>query len=76
MYLKDPKSGEPSVTLTAFVVGMAVSILKLLVSGITVGSITLSQFSGTDFAAVVGALGALYWARRSQPSTPEGKEEG
>lgn len=76
MWIKDPKTGEPSVTLTALVTGMLVATLKLLVSGITIGSITLSQFSGTDFAAVVGALGALYWARRSQPGTPEGKEEG
>ncbi len=76
LYLKDPKTGEPSVTLTAFVAGMAVAVLKLLASGITIGSITLSQFSGTDFAAVVGALGALYWARRNTPATPEGKEEG
>jgi len=78
MYLKDPKTGEPSVTLTAFVVGMAVAILKLLLSGIEVKSIKLSEFSGVDFGAVVGALGALYWARRtdSPAPTPTSKEEG
>jgi hypothetical protein len=70
MYLKDPKTGEQSVTLTAFVVGFGVATLKLLLSGLEITStVKLAQFSGSDFAAVVGAVGAVYWARRNAGST-------
>lgn len=74
-WLKDPKTKEASVTLTAFVSGFLVCVGKLLVSGITVGSIQLSQFSGVDFAAAVGALGAIYVARKYNEtgSTPNGQ---
>lgn len=71
MYLKDPKTNEPSVTLTAFVTGFGIATLKLLASGITIGSISLSPFSGGDFAAVVGAVGAIYWARKNTDSNKE-----
>jgi hydrogenase/urease accessory protein HupE len=64
MYLKDPKTGEKSVTLTAFALGFGVATLKLLFSGIEIGSLTLSPFSGGDFAAVVGAVGAIYAVRK------------
>lgn len=73
MYLKDPKSQQPSVTLTAFVAGFLIACLKLLLSGVTIKEVALSQFSGTDFAAVVGALGAVYWARRKDDSKEEDK---
>lgn len=65
LWLKDPKTKEPSVTLTLLVVGFIVAVAKLLVSGITLQTITLSQFTGGDFATVVGSLGALYWGRRN-----------
>ena len=65
MYFKDPKSGEPSVTLTVFMTGFIVAIAKLLLSGVTIGGLKLDAFSGGDFAAVMGALGAVYWARRN-----------
>lgn len=64
MWIKDPKTGEVSVTLTFFVGGFVVALLKLLLSGITIHHFTLSPFTGGDFAAVVGALGAIYTARR------------
>lgn len=64
-YLQDPKTGDKSVTLTAFVVGFLVTTGKLLLSGITIGAITLSQFGGGDYAACMGALGAVYVMRRS-----------
>jgi hypothetical protein len=66
--LKD-SSGKPSVTVTAFVVGFLVASAKLLVSGMTLGSLTLSQFSGVDFAAAITALGGIYVLRRSQESS-------
>lgn len=68
MWIKDPKTGEPSVTITAFICGFIVACLKLLASGLSIGSITLSPFSGGEFAAVVGALGAIYAARKHTDS--------
>ncbi len=64
MFIKDPKTDQPSVTVTAFVVGFVIACLKLLVAGVSVGNISLSPFSGSDFAAVVGALGLIYAARK------------
>lgn len=71
MWLKDPKSGEPSVTLTLFVWGFVVCLAKLILSGFSVGSLNFSLFSGVDFAAAVGALGAVYAMRRTQGGTSE-----
>lgn len=64
MWIKDPSTKERSVTLTMFTLGFLVCICKLLFSGITVGSFQLSQFTGGDFAAAIGSLGAIYVARR------------
>lgn len=63
-FIKDPKSGEPSATLTLLVVGFITALFKLLTSGMVYGSINLGTFSGADFAEVVGSLGALYAARK------------
>lgn len=71
MYLKDPKTGEPSVTLTVFVVGCAVCLFKLLVSGIIVADLTMSPFTGVDFGAAMAALGGVYIMRRKQDSKEE-----
>lgn len=68
MYMKDPKTGEPSVTITLLVVGFAICLLKLLTSGMVIGTIQLGTFSGSDFATAVGALGALYAARKHTDS--------
>lgn len=65
LWVKDPKSGEPSVTLTAFVTGFAVATLKLLLSGVTLGGLTLAAFTGGDYAAAVSAVGAVYVLRRN-----------
>jgi hypothetical protein len=80
MYLKDPNSNTPSVSLTLFVTGFMVCTLKLLTSGVVIGKLHLGDFGGTDFAAAVGALGAIYAARRhtdanAPQSTPKDKEE-
>lgn len=71
MWFVDPKTGEKSVTLTAFVAGFGVATLKLLLSGVTLGSLTLSPFTGSDYAMVVGAVGALYWARKNTEANKE-----
>lgn len=64
IWINDPKDGKPSVTLTLLISGFALCAMKLLGSGLEVGSIKLAVFGGGDFAAAVGALGALYAARR------------
>lgn len=71
MWITDPKSKQPSVTLTLFVLGFIVCVGKLALSGLTIGSISLSQFSGVDFGAAVGALGGIYALRRNQDEKSE-----
>ena len=67
-------SGKKSATLTAFVSGFLVVNAKLLLSGVTVGGFVLSPFSGTEYAAAVAALGAIYVLRRSTaPADSESK---
>ena len=71
MWIQDPKTKQPSVTLTAFMIGFVVAVTKLLISGIELQGIKMSQFSGSDFAAAVGALGAIYVMRRHKSQKDE-----
>jgi hypothetical protein len=64
VWLKDPKTKKPSVTLTLMVVGFMLAAVKMFISGMTISSFTLDKFSGTDFAAAVGALGIVYAWRK------------
>lgn len=64
LMIKDSK-GEKSLTATAFAVGFLVVLVKLLISGITVGDVQMSDFTGGEFAAAIGALGGIYVMRRS-----------
>lgn len=64
MYLTDPGTKQPSVSLTVFVLGFVVATLKLLTSGLVIYGFNLGVFSGVDFAASVGAVGAIYAARK------------
>lgn len=64
LLIKD-SSGKPSVTMTAFVTGFMVVNAKLLISGLTIAGYTMAAFGGGDYAASVGALGAVYVMRRS-----------
>lgn len=64
-FLLTDTSGKKSATLTAFVLGFIVVNLKLLFSGMTVKGIELAAFTGGEYAASLGALGAIYVLRRS-----------
>jgi len=64
IYLRDPKNGKDSVTLTAFIVGFIVCLAKLALAGMTIYGTEFAPFSGVDFAAAVGALGAIYGYRK------------
>ena len=65
MYMKDPGSGRDSVTLTAFIIGFAVCLVKLALAGMIILGVKFSAFSGVDFAAAVGSLGVIYGYRKS-----------
>jgi len=70
MWIIDPKNDKPSVTLTMFVLGFIIGTLKLLFSGINVSGFEIESFSGTDYAAVIGALGGIYTLRRMKKDEP------
>jgi hypothetical protein len=75
MWLRDPKSKEKSVTLTVFIVGFVVATFKLLASGIVYKEMSMTVFTGVDYGAVVGALGAIYFARKNIKYKPYEKKE-
>lgn len=60
MWLKDPETKKPSVQLTAFVIGFIICVLKLAFSKAKIGSVTMDDFSGSDFSMAIAALGAIY----------------
>jgi hypothetical protein len=62
--VKDSK-GKPSLTATAFIIGFVVVNLKLILSGFEFENFKITLFSGGEYAAAVGALGAVYVLRRS-----------
>lgn len=74
IWLNDPKTGEPSTTLSFFALGFTVAIIKLLFAGTTLGGIAMGAFTGVDFAAVVGALGTLYVVRKNSDNANSTKE--
>lgn len=74
LLIKD-SGGKPSVTMTAFVTGFVVVNAKLLLSGVTLAGYTMAAFTGGEYAAAVGALGAVYVLRRSsEKENKDGKE--
>jgi len=74
VWIQDPKTSKSSVTLTLLVIAFLVSVFKLLLSGMTVQGITFGEFSGTDFATVVGSIGALYGFRKHTDVKQEEEE--
>lgn len=72
LWIKDPKTGKESVTLTVFIYGFTIATIKLLLAGLDVmGKFEFSQFTGVDYAAVIGALGAVYTMRKNNSIKPE-----
>lgn len=72
--LINDSKGQPSATMTAFVLGFIVVNLKLILAGITIKSFTLGAFSGSEYSMCIAALGAVYVLRRSA-GKEENKEE-
>lgn len=73
--LKDTKTGKPSYTLTAFVIGFAIVNIKLLLSGVEImDKFKMSEFSGVDYAAAIAALGSVYVLRKNKTIKEEKQE--
>lgn len=72
MYFKDPKTGKKSATLTILMTTFGVCLLKLLIADISFEGFNAGAFTGADFAAAVGAAGAIYGFRK-HTDTGEGK---
>ncbi len=72
-FLFKDTNGSKSLTATVFVVGCVIVNLKLIFSGVTVGGITLAEFTGVDYGAALASLGGIYVMRRS--TSKEKKEE-
>ena len=74
MWLKDPKTKEPSVTLTLLVMGFSVATAKLSTSGLTYGDFTFGEFGGGEYSLALGALGGLYAYRRKEENKKKRQE--
>ena len=61
IWLKDPRSDKPSVSLTLLIIGFWLACYKLFVN----------QISGSDFAMIVGAVSGLYSVRKYQKKDEE-----
>jgi len=74
-YLIKDSTGKPSVTHTAFIIGFLAATAKLLLSGITIGDLTVEQFNGVEYGAAISALGAIYVLRRNLGNTKDSSDE-
>ena len=72
-FLLRDTAGNKSSTLTVFVLGSIIVNLKLVFSGMTIGSLISASFTGSEYAMAMSALGAIYVLRRS--TDPVKKEE-
>jgi len=75
-YIKDPKTGKESVTLSLLIYGFIIATSKLLVSGLDIpGVLKFGEFGGVEYSAALAALGSLYWARKRDTITKPHSEE-
>ena len=64
MFLKDPKTGKKSVTVTLLIIGFSVALVKLLFADSAIGGFKMGPFGSSDFGIIIGSLGALYSSRK------------
>lgn len=72
-FLLVDSDGKPSTTMTAFFIGFLVVNVKLILSGLTIGEVSFDAFTGSEYAAAVASLGAIYVLRRN--TDPSKKKE-
>lgn len=76
LVIKDLKTGKPSYTLTAFMVGFFVINIKLIFSGVQfTETFRFSDFSGMDYGACMAALGGVYTLRKNNSIKQNKPEE-
>jgi hypothetical protein len=68
------KTNRPSYVLTAFIVGVFIVNMKLVFSGIEFNGVKMSDFTGTDYAASMAALGGIYSLNKHLNKNPDNKE--
>jgi len=72
LMITDVHTGKPSYTATMVVVGFLVINIKLLLSGMQfTDAIRMSDFSGIDYSACLGALGGIHIFNKSKSSQTE-----
>lgn len=58
--LLDPKSGKPSTARSIFWYGCIICLVKLALSKIEIQGFKIPEFTGSEFAVAIGALGSIY----------------
>lgn len=66
MWIKEPKTKEPSVTLTLLVLTWLVGVIKIILSGNTFFNIHFNSFNGIDFGALLASMSSIYGVRKHQ----------
>jgi hypothetical protein len=74
-WIPDPQTKQPSVTVTAFVLGFLTCLIKLIASGLAIGSVKIAIFSGVDFAAAITALGGVYGLNKHVDNLAKGANQ-
>lgn len=66
MWIKDPKTGDKSVTLTILLLLVIVATAKLMLSGVAISdTFTFEKFTAGDWATIFGPAAGFYWGRRN-----------
>lgn len=66
--------GKKSLTATAFALGFAIVNLKFLFAGMSFGLLTVSPFSGVEYAAAIAGLGGVYVLRRQNEKSEKNEK--
>ena len=75
MFITDT-SGNKSLTATMAIIGFAVVMIKVLMNGAAVGSISFGTIDSLSIAAILGPILGTYTARRWGTSTQESNDAG
>ncbi len=76
MFIRDT-SGKKSLTATLAVIGFAVVMVKVLLSGGSIGSVSFGTIDSLAIAAILGPVLGTYTARRwnGSPLGPDSSDE-
>jgi hypothetical protein len=74
-WMKDPKTGKSSVSVTLLFLTTCVGLVKLLLADMTFGSIAFGAFSAIDYATLISANAGLYGWRKKQDAVSNPSEQ-